>query len=354
MRFASRFLVTITAVGLLAVMAQAVTPTLTLSPNVGPPTTTTTVSGTGFPANVAVDIYFDTVDVVLAVASPTGALSGITVQVPSAAVPGIHSITAVSRATSGSSAQASYTVQTNWSQSGYSALHRGRNPYENVLNTTNVGTIDLDWSFLTGGAITSAPAVVSGTVYFGSADDNLYAVSAATGLKVWALKTGNSIVGSSPAVANGLVYIGSTDNNLYAVSVTTGKTMWTFPTGGAINSSPAVAGGTVYVGSNDNSVYAVSATTGAKVWKFPTGGAVVSSPAVSNGMVFVGSNDGGVYAINAATGAQVWKYTTGGAVAASPAISENVVFVGSADKNLYAINASTGLDIWKYTALGTV
>ena len=98
-------------------------------------------------ATVAVDIYFDTADVALAVTSATGAFSGINITVPTTAVPGTHWVTAVARGTTGKSAQAAFSVQTNWSQFRYSPLHRGRNPYENVLTTTNVGSIDVDWTF---------------------------------------------------------------------------------------------------------------------------------------------------------------------------------------------------------------
>ncbi|MGW4985906.1 outer membrane protein assembly factor BamB family protein, partial [Streptomyces mirabilis] len=53
-------------------------------------------------------------------------------------------------------------------------------------------------------------------VYVGSRDSSLYAVDAATGRKRWSFLTG-SAVSSSPAVVDGVVYFGSVDGNLYAV-----------------------------------------------------------------------------------------------------------------------------------------
>ena len=62
---------------------------------------------------------------------------------------------------------------------------------------------------------------------------------------------------SSPAVANGVVYVGSLDNNVYALNASTGAKLWSYTTGGPIYySSPAVANGMVYVGSLDGKVYA--------------------------------------------------------------------------------------------------
>jgi outer membrane protein assembly factor BamB len=357
MRLAEKLCGVITLVVLPAVLAAGAV-TVTLSPNTGPPSpsvgppSTLKVSGAGFPDSTAVYLYFDTTEVALAVANAAGSFAGISIQVPTTAVPGTHWVTAVAQGTTGTAAQASFTVQTNWSQFRYSALHRGRNPYENVLNSTNVGSIDLDWSYTTAGAITSSPAVSGGSVYFGSADDNLYALNATTGALLWKYTTGNSIVGSSPAVVSNTVYVGSTDDYLYAINATTGALVWKFKTGAAINSSPAVVGGVVYIGSTDDNVYAVNATTGAQVWKFATGNQVTSSPAVSNGLVFIGSYDDNLYAINATTGAEVWLYTTGNKISSSPAVSEEVVYFGSQDENLYAVNARTGVLLWKYAGGG--
>ncbi len=338
MEFTKKFFGMMLTVALSAALAAAATPTVTLTPNIDPPSPGVgspivfQVSGANFPISTAVDIYFDLTDVALAVTSSTGAFSGINVQVPTTAAPGTHWVTGVARGTSGSSAQASFTVQTNWNQFHYSSLHKGRNPYENVLNGINVASIDVDWTFTTAGALTSSPAVSAGTVYVGSADDYLYAINATTGALVWKFKTGNSIVDSSPAVANNTVYIGSTDNSVYAVNATTGVQVWKFATSNTVLSSPAVAGGVVYVGSYDNSLYAINATSGAQVWKFAT--------------------HGNFYAVNAKTGLQAWKFagTTGTLFESSPAVSGGIVYVGSDAGFLYALNGHNGTLIWDIVA----
>src|SRR5436190_11632160 len=73
-------------------------PSITLSPRIGPPTTTVDVSGTGYGANAAVDIYFDTTDVCLDIAGGTGGIS-CRIKVPREAQPHAHWITAVERGT---------------------------------------------------------------------------------------------------------------------------------------------------------------------------------------------------------------------------------------------------------------
>jgi len=97
-------------------------------------------------------------------------------------------------------------------------------------------------------------------------------------------------------VANGVVYVGSDDNNVYALKASTGAKLWTYTTSSGVLSSPAVANGVVYVGSDDDNVYALDADTGVLLWSYATGSNVVSSPAIANGVVYVGSDDGNVYA----------------------------------------------------------
>ncbi|MBK7919598.1 MAG: PQQ-like beta-propeller repeat protein [Chloroflexi bacterium] len=61
---------------------------------------------------------------------------------------------------------------------------------------------------------------------------------------------------SSPAIADGIVYFGSWDQNLYAVNGRNGQQTWLFTTGGGV-SSPTIADGVVYVGSDNGALYAI-------------------------------------------------------------------------------------------------
>ena len=104
---------------------------------------------------------------------------------------------------------------------------------------------------------------------------------------------------SSPVIgSDGTVYIGSHDNKLYALSGKSGVKLWEFETGDRVSSSSAIGpDGTVYVGSFDKKLYALSGKTGAKLWEFATGGSVLSSPAIGpDGTVYVGSSDKKLYA----------------------------------------------------------
>src|SRR5205807_1083524 len=148
-----------------------------------------------------------------------------------------------------------FLVNTNWRQFGYDLTHSGTNPYENVLSSTTVSNLTLDWNYPNGGYISSSLAIVDGVAYVGSYRNHVYALEAETAGNLWSYATANA-VDSSPAVANGVVYIGSWDHNVYALDDQTGVKLWSFATGNMIDySSPAVANGVVYIGSWDHNVY---------------------------------------------------------------------------------------------------
>ena len=78
------------------------------------------------------------------------------------------------------------------------------------------------------------------------------------GTVLWEFETGDW-VWSSPAIGpDGTVYVGSSDKKLYALSGKSGEKLWEFETEALVSSSPAIGpDGTVYVGSDDNKIYAI-------------------------------------------------------------------------------------------------
>jgi outer membrane protein assembly factor BamB len=319
-----------------------------LKPTSGHPNLPVTVTGTGFGDGEAIDVYVDTVDTALLVSSSTGTFSG-SVTIPAAAQPGQHFVTAIGRH-SGNAGQGPFTVTTPWTEQGFGAAHLGFNPYENTLNTGNVGSLGTLWQISPNGA--GGAATVTGNRVFLGTLGGVVAVSATTGAQLWKSLT-SGIFYASPAVVGNSVYIGdSASSMMYALNATTGAILWSQATGGGFYSSAVVVGGTVYVGCLDEKVYAFSAATGKILWTYTTGQKIFSSPAVVNGVVYIGSDDHSLYALNAATGALIWSYQTSNAVESSPAVKNGVVYIGSNDYKLYAINATgpnTGAVLWSYT-----
>ena len=231
------------------------------------------------------------------------------------------------------------------------------------------GLKQIRFMFQTHGAIRSTPAIAGGALYFGSGDDNFYAVDTHTGKELWRFRTGGS-VHSSPAVTNGSVYFTSRDGILYALNAANGREQWHLQFGEDLpyqygfeyyTSSPTVENGVVYVGSGDGNLYALDAKSGKQLWKFAAGSRVQDSPALTEATLVFGTMSGHVIALDKQSGKEVWDYATFGttlkfedfgfdraAIVSSPSIANGVVTVGSRDGFLYALDLVTGSLKWKF------
>jgi len=241
----------------------------------------------------------------------------------------------------------------------------------------------LSWKYRTGGKIFSSPVLYQRLVLFGSEDNYLYALNAATGALAWKFKTDGAVYGT-PAACEDKVFFNSYDGNFYAVDAASGRLLWKFSTRGEkragskglwtmkpINqymddpfdfflSTPATdsSAGMVYFGSGDGNLYALTMTDGKLQWHFPTGGIIHTSPVLSDNTLYFGSWDRYLYALDSRTGKEKWKFQTRADTAyhllegiqASPLINDGQVFLGARDGYFYALDAATGQLRWKYSA----
>ena len=262
---------------------------------------------------------------------------------------------------------------------------RGNLPHSGVYDAAGVPNFGgLKWKFHTGGMLIGSPAVVGGTVYFGSDDGNFYAVDAESGVQKWKFEA-RSRIPSTPAVAGGIVYFGVYSGSFLALDAATGAVKWKFKTGGEKRfagkhlhgvqpieetmpdpfdcylSSPVVWNGAVYFGSGDGNIYSLNAASGAVNWKFKTGNVVHASPAIADGVLFLGSWDTNFYALDAATGAEKWRFKTGEdadihnqeGIQSSAAVVDGMVYFGCRDSHLYALDAKTGEKKWAFSGNGS-
>jgi outer membrane protein assembly factor BamB len=363
--------------------------TITLSRKIGPPTSTLSVSGTGFQPDIGVDIYFDNHDEALAVTDANGQFSPTRIAVPPAATPGRHLISAIGR-NSGGAAQSRFVVNTDWSQVGFSPAQTNSNPYENVLNTRNVNRLDLLWftyfgsdgngpesspptsyegrvyvtyvgpsgeldaiNELTGvgdwsSRFSDSPAAISdGVVYSVSDNGYLDAIDALTGSLIWqfSFNTDKDYPPTPPVATDGKVFFGTLPGNFYAVDQRTGQLLWSLAPQGVIQSVPAVLDGTVYYCAGNCYAYDEN---GFFFWQYSASSN--AAPAVSGGTVVV-NNAAGTTALGSATGTVIWQYSAPGPETA-PAIADGIVFVTRSSGTI-ALNAVTGQLIWSVPIIST-
>ena len=268
----------------------AVTPGVVVTPSAGyvHPGGTVTVALSGFAPNEAVDVYWDTTDTLLLVSGGTGAASA-SFATPAAASPGTHYVTAVGRR-SQRAGQAAYEVFTDWSQFGFGAKHQGSNPYENVLNTANVGRLAMQWTNpLDGTAVSGSPIVVAGDVYVATTGGHVFKVDGDTGATIWTRNIGSDIE-DTPAIGNGgaVLVVGDDAGDIVGLKTADGTRAWPrLHTGGAVEGSPTTVGGVAYVPSSTGTIFAVDISTGAVQWSVTTPGSIYQSPVVADGALYV-------------------------------------------------------------------
>ena len=172
---------------------------------------------------------------------------------------------------------------------------------------------------------------------------------------------------SSPAVdsISGLVYFGSGDGNLYALRIKDGRQQWRFPTGGIIHSSPVLFKNTLYFGSWDRYLYAVDTRTGKEKWKFETRAdstyhhlleGIQASPLIYDSRIFFGARDGYFYALDVETGQLVWKYSANNSwILTTATVAHDVIYTGTSDTYLMlGLDAKTGKEKFHSAANGYV
>jgi outer membrane protein assembly factor BamB len=188
---------------------------------------------------------------------------------------------------------------------------------DHYLYAFTTKTPELKWSFATGEfydghLVDSSPAIGSdGTIYVGTdpygaagqepveVNTNFWAINPDGTLK-WVFETEDGIE-SSPAIGpDGTIYFGSYDGYLYALSDngTQGILKWKFPTNDSIDGSPVVDGdGVIYFGSRDATLYALY-PNGSIKWIFKAEDSFEASPSIDgNGFLYIGSFDGNFYCL---------------------------------------------------------
>lgn len=232
---------------------------------------------------------------------------------------------------------------------------------------------ELKWKFQTGDKVRSTPAFKRHWMFYTSDDGFLYAVNRKSGELFWKLDIGDGDfyrdlpsddapwgydwAESSPVIKGNTLYVGSGDGSLYAVSLYSGEIKWKFDGQSPMRADPTVSGNLVYSSTLDGYLYAVNRRTGEQVWSFSAhqgewDSAMISSPTVIDGKVITTSRDARVYAVDAQTGELAWSYTSpvwswfdSSAIAGD---EEGTMFIGSSDaKLLYKFDSDTGEIIWE-------
>lgn len=192
--------------------------------------------------------------------------------------------------------------------------------------------------------------------YFGTADNELIAVDAATGAELWRFATGHSIWGE-PLYHDGIVYVASLDKSVYALQADTGQMVWQAELPGAVASQPVIDGDSVFVSSFDHKLHALELGTGRELWTYEAQNLVWGAPAVGDGLVFFGDIDGNIYAVSV-NGELQWQANASYLIQSAPVYRDGVLYVASGQVTteaedgvlrgeLFALKGADGSEVWR-------
>jgi outer membrane protein assembly factor BamB len=360
--------------------------TFTLTPDSGPPTAAFEARLTRLPANSAIIIHWDEIEIGRGSADSRGALILI-LHVPKTASPGLHELFARS-AEGGDVSRLPFLVRTDWLQFGFSENVSGSNPLENVLLPPNVNGLAIRGRFATGGSITGSPVACGGKLVVGSGDGKVYGFDVGAFTDPWLFQTRGAIVGTPAAIPPGpcLVGVGSSDGTFYAIDAATGKAKWK-SAGGAPITSPALLylfdpqpdpPGRFLVGDQAGFVRALD-EKGRRLWSTQLDGAVTGAafwrsvpvdpmnPSVlqldPGNRIVVTTSIGNVYGLDPSTGAILVLIRLGASIGGGPAVFSFVrppepevpqVVVGDAAGTIHALFADDLSEAWSFRTGGPI
>jgi eukaryotic-like serine/threonine-protein kinase len=223
-----------------------------------------------------------------------------------------------------------------------------------VYVTTSTGHVEslgettgaLTWAVSLASSRPSAPSLdsLSKLLVVGESNGDVVALSTNKGTTVWTFATGGAVT-AAPTVSSGTVYVGSSDHSVYALSEATGKKVWSYATGGLVADTGALThvgtqGGILdlLIGSGDGNLYELQAANGALNYLVNFHSPIVGVSA-TKGVVIIETASGLLGASRTYTSLDIWQYETAAGLDTSPAIVDGAIFIGADDGNLYAFTS---------------
>ncbi|MEQ8224617.1 MAG: PQQ-binding-like beta-propeller repeat protein, partial [Candidatus Eremiobacterota bacterium] len=225
----------------------------------------------------------------------------------------------------------------------------------------------IKWTFKTGSWVSTSPAFYNNKIYIGSRDGKIYSLNIFNGKKEWEFR-GEETVFFNPSVDSdkGILLIGASlyerghhhDEVIFGINAESGSKVWSYKVGASVFHAPFLSGGIAYVGTEGGTVISLDAETGKEIWKFETGGRIYASPVISEDIIYIACeglfNNGIVILLNAEDGRHIWTMEFEKPFRSSACVGEDIVYIGSLDKNLYAIDLEKRNILWKFETKGGI
>jgi outer membrane protein assembly factor BamB len=198
-------------------------------------------------------------------------------------------------------------------------------------------------------AIVADLLVSADTIYLSSSNGRVYCLDKEFGDRNWAseiLDERHGKLWTSPAIQGDTLYVGTFDGHICALSAGTGELLdWSFQSEVGFASPPVIYGNTLFLGSFDRYLHAIEIGSNASMWRFPeeepAGNWFWASPIVNEGIVYAACLDGSFYAIEAETGEELWKFDTESSIVSPPVLMDSLLIVIDESGTVHVFDIST-------------
>jgi outer membrane protein assembly factor BamB len=184
-------------------------------------------------------------------------------------------------------------------------------------------------------------AVEGGSVYVATSEQ-IVALNAADGVKVWSAQTSTV---TAPLVAEGGWVIAATEKALTAFRSADGSQVWTRDLAG-VEVMPTVEGDNLYVPLHDGRLVALNLQTGTDRWVRTFAGPLSEVLAFPDQVLF-GTGDKYFFCLRPTDGERAWqRVRLGSLVRGRPIADDKHIYVASMDNTLRAFRRTNGALLW--------
>jgi outer membrane protein assembly factor BamB len=216
------------------------------------------------------------------------------------------------------------------------------------------------------------PASDGARIYAGSHDGQVAAFDAATGRKIWSVKTKLALA-AGPGYGDGVIAFGSSDGDLIALDASTGTEKWRQPVGSEVLAAPVFGARVIALRTVDGRLRGLTIDDGRELWTVEQNLPALTmrgntAPRVAGDVVVSGFNNGRVGAYELRNGDQLWEVAIANPTGRSElerlvdvgtglSIVGNQAYVSGYHGRAVGIDVTTGVVLWQqdmssYAGLG--
>jgi outer membrane protein assembly factor BamB/calcineurin-like phosphoesterase family protein len=231
---------------------------------------------------------------------------------------------------------------------------------DGIVSALSVDNGKVQWQFDTGQPVVASPVIKGNRVFIAGSSGKCYSLNIADGTVIWTNSMIDGFVETIPAAYKGMIIFGTWNNHLYALDAATGKVRWDWYNGysnrmlSPAACVPVAISNKVFIVAPDRKMACLDSETGRLIWHSTLeGNTVRESMGISadSTLIFAKTMDGNIIGVKADGSEErvTWKADANTGYDIAPAViteGDGVVFIPTDKGLVYAVSRSDGRLLW--------